>query len=669
MEINIINLLISILYVSLINFVIIKTNHIEKHVNILNIVLAFIPSLVLMFIINYSNVFLVKILAIFLVSIYIGNIIFKIRLIKGVVFSVVFISFYFASDVVTRLVFMKLFGMQLTDISSSGLVYCLYNLMSFVLTSILLNLDKSVAIYNMFNKSLDSKAKIAAIIILIILLVVIIVNILIISKIDDDSFTYIMSVGSFAASTLLSMTLFYFVNIIIDTTNNLDLTKEYNNKLELYNKTMQELIDTQRKTVHEFNNKMTVLNGYIADKKYEEASFFISKSLKETKNLDSSLFKNIKNSGLKSLLLFKYAEIKDKNIGFELMVNKRIESLIIDSDDACKILGIFLDNAIEASVNAKKPFISVGIVRVEDSINITIMNSMADEYANINSNVAAHVGFAEEIVDFQLKPEETFLYRATDGKMDTIANIADLLSLNSIRDNYYPIKTTHGEQYIKSCIVAPININGEVYGMVSIDSLEIDPFSDDDVKYMEFMKNSIEVAISNYLLYEERIYLANRDSLTKLYNRVYIENKFDRVKENALNENSKFYIVIFDIDNLKYINDKYGHSIGDLVITKIAKELNLLVGENDALARIGGDEFLGIFHEKDIDILFNKVKNALINVNQNTEINNVNISCSFSFGISTFGEDGQEFRELFKKADERMYIIKNHRETLNNLNE
>lgn len=386
MEISIVNLLISILYVSLINFVVIKTNQIEKHVNILNIILSAVPSLILMYITSYSNVFAIKILAIFLVSMYINSIIFKVRLIKGIVFSVVFISFYFASDVITHLIFMKLFGIKLFNISNSGLIYCLYNLTAFVMTSFLLNMDKSVAIYNMFNKSLDFKAKIASVIILVILLVVVFVNILIISKIDDNSFTYIMSVGSFAASTLLSMTLFYFVNIIIDTTNNLDLTKEYNNKLELYNKTMQELIDTQRRTVHEFNNKMTVLNGYIADKKYEEASFFILKSLKETKNLDSNLFKNIKNSGLKSLLLFKYAEIKDKNIGFELMVNKRIESLIVDSDDVCKILGIFLDNAIEAAVNSRNPFISVGIVRIEESINITIMNSLADEYVNIKSN-------------------------------------------------------------------------------------------------------------------------------------------------------------------------------------------------------------------------------------------------------------------------------------------
>lgn len=385
MEINIVNLLISVLYVILIIFVVIKTNQIEKHVNIKNIALATVPSIVLMYITIYSNVTVIKILAMLLISIYINSIVFRVKFIKGIVFSVVFILFYFACDAMTRIVFIKLFGINFSDINSSGLIYCFYNLMSFVMTSFLLNMDKSVAVYSIYNKSLDFKAKLSTIITLIILMFVILVNILIINKINDRSTAYLVSVGSFTASAFLCMILFYFINIIVDTKNNLDITKEYNNKLELYNKTMQELIDIQRRTVHEFNNKMTVLNGYISDKKYDEASFFISKSLKETKNLDSSLFKNIKNSGLKSLLLFKYAEIKDKNIGFELMVNKRIENLIVDSDDVCKILGIFLDNAIEAAANSKKPFISVGIVKIEESINITIMNSMVDEYAKSSS--------------------------------------------------------------------------------------------------------------------------------------------------------------------------------------------------------------------------------------------------------------------------------------------
>lgn len=380
------NILISILYVSLICFVVIKTNQIEKHVKPKTIALSIFPSIILMYITSYSNETVIEIVAIFLISMFINSIVFRIKIIKGLVFSIIFITFYCLCDAMTHLIFIKLFGISINDISSSGLIYCLYKLMSFVMISLLLNMDRSVTVYNIYNKSLDFKAKFASAILLIILMLLILVNLFIIRKIDDSSLTYILSVGSFGASTLLCMSLFYFINIIVDTTNNLDLTKEYNNKLELYNKTMQELIDIQRRTVHEFNNKLTVLNGYIADKKYDDASIFISKSLKETKNLDSSLFKNIKNSGLKSLLLFKYAEIKDKNIGFELMVNKRIENLIVDSDDVCKILGIFIDNAIEAAASSRNPFISIGIVKVEEAINITIMNSIPDDQLSTSQN-------------------------------------------------------------------------------------------------------------------------------------------------------------------------------------------------------------------------------------------------------------------------------------------
>lgn len=386
MEIHIVNLLISILYVCLIIYVIIKTNEIEKHVNLKKFILSFAPSVALMMTVSYSNFIIIKMLGIFLITFYVSCVIYRIKFIKGIMYSIILLSFYFASELITHFIFIKAFDINISNVGSSGLIYCLYSLMSFVLTSIMLNLDKSQLIFNMFNKSLDFKAKMATLIILVILLFVISINILVINKIDGSSFSYLLSIGSFIASMLLCMSLFYFINIIIDTTNTLDLTKQYNNKLELYNKTMQELIDTQRRTVHEFNNKMTVLNGYIKDKRYEDAEFFISKSLRETKNLDNTLFKNIKNSGLKSLLLFKYAEIKDKNIGFELMVNKRIESLIIDSDDLCKILGIFLDNAIEAAANSEKPFISVGIVKIEESISITIMNSIANEHIDMERN-------------------------------------------------------------------------------------------------------------------------------------------------------------------------------------------------------------------------------------------------------------------------------------------
>ncbi len=324
----------------------------------------------------------------------------------------------------------------------------------------------------------------------------------------------------------------------------------------------------------------------------------------------------------------------------ELMLD--ISQSIIKIEDIHQVYDLILENAIKALEKAR-----IGSIFIkEDGVY----------------KIEAYAGFSKEIFDFKLKTEDTFLYKATDGKMDSIANISDVRSLIKSKFANYPVRTTFGDQYIKSSITAPININGEVYGMINIDSLVNDAFCDDDVKSMEYIKNSIEIAIASFLHYEEKIYLASHDCLTKLFNRVYIEEKFDKYKEEVLKKNSNLYMVLFDIDNLKRINDCYGHSEGDSVILKISDELKKLANENDVLARIGGDEFLGLFFDQDIDSLFIRIKNSLINISNTSNIDNQGIPYSFSFGMSSFGEDGQEFKELFKKADERMYSIKSHKE-------
>lgn len=329
----------------------------------------------------------------------------------------------------------------------------------------------------------------------------------------------------------------------------------------------------------------------------------------------------------------------------ELMLD--ISQSIIKIEDIHQVYDLILENAIKALEKAR-----IGTIFIkEDGVY----------------KVVSYVGFSKEIIDYQLKAEDTFLYKATDGKMNSIVNIPDVMPLAEVNAANYPVRTTLGDQYIKSSIVVPIHINGEVYGMISIDSLVNNAFCDDDVKSMEYIKNSIEIAIANFLHYEEKIYLANHDSLTKLFNRVYIEEKFDKYKEEALKKNSNLHMVLFDIDNLKRINDCYGHCEGDSVIIKISDELKKLAGENDVLARIGGDEFLGLFFDEDIDSLFSKIKNSLIKISNNSDTDNQGISYSFSFGMSSFGEDGQEFKELFKKADERMYSIKSHKENVDSI--
>jgi diguanylate cyclase (GGDEF)-like protein len=271
----------------------------------------------------------------------------------------------------------------------------------------------------------------------------------------------------------------------------------------------------------------------------------------------------------------------------------------------------------------------------------------------------SYIGFDDSIMEFQLPVEHSFLYRATEGAMDYITYTNDI----QLSDLNYPIKIANGDNvFIKSSLSAPIIISGEVYGMINIDSLHANAFDDTDVKSMEFMRNNIEIAIINHLLFQEKSQLAKYDRLTGLYNRHFFEDQYEFIKEKALRYNETFNLVMFDVDNLKNTNDKYGHFVGDQVIRKIALEMQTNSRKSDVIARFGGDEMIAVLFSSDAEELqakYSKIQDKLLE--NPIGFFEEHIHCSFSFGIASFPQEGQELEELLKIADARMYINKSKR--------
>jgi diguanylate cyclase (GGDEF)-like protein len=268
----------------------------------------------------------------------------------------------------------------------------------------------------------------------------------------------------------------------------------------------------------------------------------------------------------------------------------------------------------------------------------------------------SYIGFDESVMDFQLPVKHSFLYRATDGAMDQITYLSDIQP----SDLNYPIKLSSKEEaYIKSSLSAPIIISGEIYGMVNIDSLEANAFDESDVKSMAFMRDNIEIAIINHLLFQEKSHLAKYDRLTGLYNRHFFEDQYEFIKEKAQRYSETFNLVMFDVDELKKINDLYGHFVGDQVIRKIALEMQTSSRKSDVIARFGGDEIIAILFVSDAELLnikFTKLQEKLLD--NPISFFEEKIQCSFSFGVASFPQEGQEFEELLKIADARMYINK-----------
>lgn len=268
----------------------------------------------------------------------------------------------------------------------------------------------------------------------------------------------------------------------------------------------------------------------------------------------------------------------------------------------------------------------------------------------------SYIGFHESLMDFQLPVKHSFLYRATEGAMDHITCLNDIQP----SDLNYPIKITSGEHvHIRSSLSAPIIVSGEVYGMINIDSLQANAFDESDIKSMEFIRDNIEIAITNHILFQQRSQLAKYDRLTGLYNRHFFEDQYEFIKEKALRYNETFNVVMFDVDDLKKVNDLYGHFVGDQVIRKIALEMQTSSRKSDLIARFGGDEIIAILFASDADELNRKFSKLQTKLLENPiDFFDERIHCSFSFGIASFPQEGQDFKELLKIADARMYINK-----------
>lgn len=153
-----------------------------------------------------------------------------------------------------------------------------------------------------------------------------------------------------------------------------------------------------------------------------------------------------------------------------------------------------------------------------------------------------------------------------------------------------------------------------------------------------------------------------RDDLTGLYNRQGFKLVCDSFLMDAAKNRKSLFVAIFDLDNLKMINDTYGHLEGDFAIRVLGHALESAINDGDICARLGGDEFyiLGTnYTERSAGQLISRVQKYLDNYNR-LHTKEYTISASGGYHITT------EFvlsdlQELFDKADRQMYITKNNK--------
>ena len=165
-----------------------------------------------------------------------------------------------------------------------------------------------------------------------------------------------------------------------------------------------------------------------------------------------------------------------------------------------------------------------------------------------------------------------------------------------------------------------------------------------------------------HLVNEQLNYLATTDFLTGALNRrAFMAFVEDRLYEDSkAGRNPESALLVIDVDHFKVINDRYGHQTGDIALVRIADTLRANLRSTDLFGRLGGEEF-GVYLDdiSPIDAV-RAAERCRIAINAcefTPEGRDHTLSISVGIALSTAGED---FASLFKQADSRLYLAKEH---------
>lgn len=153
--------------------------------------------------------------------------------------------------------------------------------------------------------------------------------------------------------------------------------------------------------------------------------------------------------------------------------------------------------------------------------------------------------------------------------------------------------------------------------------------------------------------------VANFDDLTGLPNRSLLRDRLEQCVTRSQRQNVSTAVVYIDLDGFKAINDKYGHDFGDELLVSVAKKMQLAIREEDSIARIGGDEFVGVLTDiKDDSDFIPVIDRILRAVSEPLVINGIGLQISASIGITSYPHDLVDTDMLLRHADQAMYQAK-----------
>jgi len=207
---------------------------------------------------------------------------------------------------------------------------------------------------------------------------------------------------------------------------------------------------------------------------------------------------------------------------------------------------------------------------------------------------------------------------------------------------------------------AQLRVRGRTVGMMTVGTIVDRLFNTGDLLFMAAVADQIAIAIDRARQFANE---ARTDHLTGLANRREFERVMEREVALAERHSRRLSLMMIDLDNLKRINDRLGHSAGDAALRLVAQQLQRVVRTSDVCARVGGDEFAVAMPETDID----RARDVAIRLRRAVDHAALSMrpagQVDVSVGISAW-RAGQDWQAVYQAADSDLYEDKRRRKTV-----
>lgn len=213
---------------------------------------------------------------------------------------------------------------------------------------------------------------------------------------------------------------------------------------------------------------------------------------------------------------------------------------------------------------------------------------------------------------------------------------------------------------IRSLFITPIMVDQRLWGLMGVLNTESDhAWSAAEESILMVMASNIGGALQRQQAQDQMLHQALHDPLTQLPNRLLFTDRLKVALANAQRIQATLAVLFLDLDRFKAINDTLGHAVGDRVLQRVAVRLRAHLGDENTIARWGGDEFtLLIPYVGSLDNVAEVTESILVALKPPIRIGSDEFHITGSIGVAVYPQDGTDPETLLKHADAALHRAK-----------